>query len=177
MPKISFKVKYYYSDNYHCERDDDVCSTADLPLVSGGGPLSDSTCSLPHLHGRDYSYVDLNALGEFADESSHVVCHTDLTTCCSGPGRHDRGLWFSPDGAELPSVVGSAASAADNPIVLRRQTQLVRLIRGTGPGGVPSGLYRCDIETVAVNDPGPDDGTPRETLYVGVYSTGGMYVQ
>ena len=125
----------------------------------------------------NHSYVDLNALGEFADESSHVVCHTDLTTCCSGPGRHDRGLWFSPDGAELPSVGGSAASAADNPIVLRRQTQLVRLIRGTGPGGVPSGLYRCDIETVAVNDPGPDDGTPRETLYVGVYSTGGMYVQ
>ena len=57
-----------------------------------------------------------------------------------------------------------------------RDIQLVRLILGTGPGDVPSGLYRCIIETIAVNgpyySPSPDNGIG-ETLYVGVYSTGG----
>ena len=38
-------------DNY-CESDDEAqCSTVDLSLVSGGGPLTD--CFLPHLHGSD----------------------------------------------------------------------------------------------------------------------------
>ena len=75
----------------------------------------------------------------------------------------------------LLAVAGGSGAAA-NPIVLMRGLQLVRLIRGTGPGDVPSGLYRCIIETIADNDdlgdPSPDNGIG-ETLYVGVYSTGG----
>ena len=38
----------------------------------------------------DHSYVDISALGELANETDHVVCHTDLTTCCGGPGNDDR---------------------------------------------------------------------------------------
>ena len=123
----------------------------------------------------DHSYVDLSALGELANESDHVVCHTDLTSCCGGDGFPDRGYWFFPNGTVLPGAAGTGA--ATNPIVLRRDIQsTVRLIRGTGPGDVPSGLYRCIIETNAVNGPyySPDD-IIGETLYVGVYSTGGMY--
>ena len=124
----------------------------------------------------DHSYVDLSALGDIDNENDHVVCHTDLATCCGGPGRDDRGFWYFPNGDELPGAANSGA--ATNPIVLMRGTQIVRLIRGTGPGDAPSGLYRCIIETVADNDPGapgspsPDNGIG-ETLYVGVYSTGG----
>ena len=94
----------------------------------------------------DHSYVDLSALGELDNVDDYVVCHTDLTSCCGGPGRDDRGYWYSPNGDVLPG----AAGAATNPIVLMRGPQVARLIRGTGPGDLPSGLYRCIIETVAV---------------------------
>ena len=125
----------------------------------------------------DHSYVDLSALGEIDNVDDHVVCHTDLTSCCGGTGFPDHGYWYFPNGAELPRAAGGSG-AATNPIVLLRDILLVRLIRGTGSGDVPSGLYSCIIETVADNDdqgsPSPGNGIG-ETLYVGVYSTGGMY--
>ena len=125
----------------------------------------------------DHSYVDFSALGEIDNENDHVVCHTDLTSCCGATGNDDRGYWFFPNGAELQGAAGGSG-ATTNPIVLMRTALLVRLIRGTGPGDVPSGLYRCIIETNADNspnsDPSPGNGIG-ETLYVGVYSTGGMY--
>ena len=122
----------------------------------------------------DHSYVDLSALGEFDNVDDHVVCHTDLTSCCGGFGIDDRGYWYFPNGAVLPGAAGGSG-AATNPIVLMRTLLLVRLIRGTGPGDVPSGLYRCTIETNAVSDPSDPVNINGETLYVGVYSTGGMY--
>ena len=123
----------------------------------------------------DHSYVDLSALGELDNVDDHVVCHTDLTSCCGGDDFPDRGFWFFPNGDVLPGAAGTGA--ATNPIVLMRGPQVARLIRGTGPGDAPSGLYRCIIETNADNDPGspspsPDNGIG-ETVYVGVYSTGG----
>ena len=125
----------------------------------------------------DHSYVGISALGDIDNVDGHVVCHTDLTSCCGGDGVNDRGFWYSPAGTVLPGTYGTA------PIVLMRGPQLVRLIRGTGSGDVPSGLYRYTIETNAVNGPSDpsnaDPGSPSpsngigETLYVGVYSTGG----
>ena len=57
-----------------------------------------------------------------------------------------------------------------------RTLLFVRLIRGTGSGDAPSGIYRCIIETNAVNGPNDSpEGINGETLYMGVYSTGGMY--
>ena len=51
----------------------------------------------------DHSYVNLSALGEIeVNNDSHVVCHTDLTSCCGGDGFNDRGFWFFPNGAVLP---------------------------------------------------------------------------
>ena len=120
----------------------------------------------------NHSYVDLSALGELENEDDHVVCHSDLTSCCGGSGQNDRGYWYFPNGDVLPGAAGT--SAADNPIVLMRTLLLVSLIRGTGPGDAPSGLYRCIIETNVINgqDKSPE-GITGETLYVGVYSTGG----
>ena len=116
----------------------------------------------------DHSYVNLSALGEFGNDTYHVVCHTDLATCCGGDGFDDRGFWFSPNGTELPGAISDGSGAAAYPIVGRRlNNQTVRLVRGTGPGDVQSGIYRCDIETVAVNTPGFDNGTR--------YNTGGRY--
>ena len=100
----------------------------------------------------DHSHMNLSALGELNNVDNHVVCHTDLTSCCGGQGFNDRGYWYF-------HVLPGAAGAADNPIVLSRGPQIVRLIHGTGSGDAPSGLYRCTIETNAVNGPNdsPDD--------------------
>ena len=47
----------------------------------------------------------------------------------------------------------------------------VELRQGAGSGSIPSGIYRCDIETTAVHS---TDNT-RETVYVGLYNSGGEH--
>ena len=103
------------------------------------------------------SYVDLNTVG--TGNTTEVQCHTDLHTCCSGTDGSDRGDWFFPSGGRLPF---------SGDVYEGRGAQLV-VLRYTGGGGT-SGIYRCYIETVTVND---NDG--RETVYVGLYTSGGEW--
>ena len=107
----------------------------------------------------NHSYVDLTLVGDAPDSSDSVQCHTDLSTCCTGVQDPDRGDWYSPSGAILPLVGGGD-------VYFKHEAQRVDM-RYTGSGGT-SGIYRCDIETNAVND---EDG--RETVYVGLYASGG----
>ena len=37
----------------------------------------------------NHSYVDLSTVGSAGDNSDSVVCHTDLSTCCTGPHNGD----------------------------------------------------------------------------------------
>ena len=99
----------------------------------------------------NHSYVDVHTM------ETIVKCHTDLHTCCSGGQGPDRGDWYFPNGNRLP-FSGDVSEG--------RGAQLV-LLKYTGSGGT-SGIYRCDIETVAVNN---NDG--HETAYVGLYTSGG----
>ena len=105
------------------------------------------------------SYVDLNTVGTNSDNADAVVCHTDLTTCCSMPQGSDCGDWYFPNGNRLP-FLGSGNVYED------RSAQVV-ILRYTGSGGT-SGIYRCDIETNAVKN---YDGN--ETLFVGLYTSVG----
>ena len=93
----------------------------------------------------------------WTDTANAVQCHTDLNTCCSGADGPDRGDWYFPDGYRLP-LSGNVYEG--------RGPQLA-VLQYTGSGGT-SGIYRCDIETVAVNN---NDG--HETVYVGLYTSGG----
>ena len=104
------------------------------------------------------SYVDLNTVG-ISYTINDVQCHTDLHTCCGGGQGPDHGYWYFPNGTRLP-FSGDVYEA--------RGAQLVVLFY-TGSGGT-SGIYRCDIETVAVNN---NDG--HETVYVGLYTSGGEW--
>ena len=73
-----------------------------------------------------------------------------------------RGSWFFPDGSVLPFFAQD-----DDDIVMDREPQVVH-IRRRYDATSPSGIYRCDIETVAVND--NDIATiTGETVYVGLY--------
>ena len=113
----------------------------------------------------DHSYVDLSTVGSAGDSSDGVVCHTDLSTCCSGSQGVHRGDWYFPDGSVLP-FVGPGV-----PIGLGRSAQVVS-IRRTSGATRPTGIYRCDIPTIAVHD--DTDISVRETVYVGLYPADGM---
>ena len=110
----------------------------------------------------DHSYVDLSLVGDYFSDNV-VICHTDLSTCCHGP---DRGDWYFPNGDRLRFY-------ANHPLAERRSLQRVELSRGYRSDSAPSGIYRCDIETRAVHSDDNTDTTTRETVYAGLYATGG----
>ena len=115
----------------------------------------------------NHSYVDLSLVGGI-NSGAEIVCHTDLSTCCGGVGYNDRGNWFFPNGDQLPAGFMDMTAA---PFVERRNKQRVELRRGSVSGDIPSGIYLCSIETVAVHS---DDF--RERVYVGVYGSGGEHI-
>ena len=88
---------------------------------------------------------------------------TTLFTCCSSAQGIHRGDWYFPNGIRLPvphrDATGSVESRGYKRVDLRRVS-----------GFEPSGIYHCDIPTNAVHDNGL-----RETVYVGVYASGGTY--
>ena len=113
----------------------------------------------------NHSYVDLTQVGtNNSDPGNTVRCITDLVTCCNPSQGGHRGDWYFPDGDRL-----SLVSAGIN-IVAARGAQQVTLRRRNDAMG-PSGIYRCDIQTVAVHD--DNDLSVRETVYVGLYASGG----
>ena len=102
----------------------------------------------------DHSYVDITTVGS-NDEYNSVVCHTDLSTCCSNAHHGD---WYFPNGTRLPFWHPGV------PITEARGPQRVAISRTTATG--PTGIYRCDI--AVHND---TDRFTRETVYVGLYDS------
>ena len=86
-----------------------------------------------------------------------------LGTCCSGTQGSHRGDWSFPDGTRLPF---------SGPIYLGRAAKRAVIRRTSGTG--PTGIYRCDIPTIVVHD---FENSLRETVYVGLYVSGGMLVR
>ena len=113
----------------------------------------------------NHAFVDLSQVGDAGDGSDSVQCHTDLSTCCSGAQGPDRGDWYFPSG----DMLGFPGGSGD--IYESRLAQRVGLHRRNNAD--TSGIYRCDIETNAVNSDNSDDITTRETVYAGLYATGG----
>ena len=111
------------------------------------------------------SYVDLSLVGG-TGSGDEMVCHTDLSSCCHGGAGADRGDWHFPNGDRLP-FPGNGA------LVERRSFQRVELRREEESGSIRSGIYCCSIETIAVHSDDNTDTTTRETVYVGLYDSGG----
>ena len=110
----------------------------------------------------NHAYVDLTLVGEDidSDPGNTVRCHTDLTTCCSSDEGDHRGDLYFPDGDALANAGGSGN------IYKRREAQVIHLRRRNDVTS-PSGIYHCEIPTVAVND--DVDNKLGETVYVGLY--------
>ena len=110
----------------------------------------------------NHAFVNLSLVGTTNDGSNSVQCHTDLDTCCSGTQGAHRGDWYFPSGDRLQF---------SGDIYEVRQPQRVNLNHRNN--GNTSGIYRCTIETIAVHSDDSDDITTRETVYAGLYATGG----
>ena len=116
----------------------------------------------------NHSYVDLSLVGG-VNSGNEVLCHTDMSTCCHGDAGPDRahGDWYFPNEGRLQFFCA---------LIERRLIQRVELFRGPESSSIPSGIYCCSIETVAVNSADNTDITTRETVYVGLYASGGDQV-
>ena len=106
------------------------------------------------------SYVDFNLVSDA--RNIHVVCHTDLVTCCSRRQGEDRGDWFFPNGSRLPfpSTDGRATiyeSRTNMRVEIRRLHNTLQI----------SGIYCCNIETNATRN------NSRESVCAGLYFSEG----
>ena len=116
----------------------------------------------------NHAYVDLSLVGGNDNGIDSVQCHTDLFTCCNSAQGFHRGDWIPPGSEErlpfpyLDPVV---------PIYESRGAQRVDFRRRNN-ASMPAGIYRCDIPTITVHD--NSDISVRESVYVGLYATGGI---
>ena len=115
----------------------------------------------------NHSYVDITEVGQdrLGSDSDTVQCHTDLVTCCSDLMELPPGDWFPPG-----SDTGLGTYFTGGDMFQDRDPQVVHLRRRNSATG-PTGIYRCFIATNATHN--DSDGSVGETLYVGLYGSGG----
>ena len=106
------------------------------------------------------SYVDLSRVGSAMDGSDSVRCHTDLSTCCSGSEGYHRGDWVLPTGTRLQFT---------GDIYEGRGTQIVQLHRQNSATS-PSGVYCCNISTVAFHHKESSLPVVTDKVCVGLYT-------
>ena len=136
----------------------EVHSQTEYPYVSFMGE------TLPN-----HAYVNLSLVGNDTSGSDSVQCHTNLGTCCTGAQGLHRGDWSTPDSEQrLPF------STQGGDIYEVRGYRRVD-IRHRNNADMPSGIYHCHIPTNAVHDDN-DIISVRESVYVGLYASGGIYV-
>ena len=104
----------------------------------------------------NHSFVNLSLVGN--KESDSVQCHTDLNTCCSSTQGIHRGNWYFPNGTRLLFI-------GEDDIYEHRDAQKVCLRRKADSDG-PTGVYRCQIQTIAVRNSMNFLG---QSIYVGFY--------
>ena len=110
----------------------------------------------------DHGYVAFGLVGEDDSGSDGVQCVTDLQTCCSSSQGDHRGDWYFPNKTRVPIFSGGVFEIRG-----AQKVELRRRINALSP----SGIYHCEISTNAVHN--DRDITVRETVYVGIYSSGG----
>ena len=107
----------------------------------------------------NHAYVNLSLVGNDESGNDSVQCHTDLTTCCTG---QDSGDWYLPGMSLIPpydELIDVYAVHRVKQVDLRRRRS-----------NAISGIYRCDIAVQS------EDQSTIESVYVGLYSRGGIYM-
>ena len=107
----------------------------------------------------NHAYVDLNLVNDTGGEG--IRCYTDLTTCCSSTQGIHRGDWYFPDQSKLLSTGDIYQHRRNKHVEIKRRNDALS----------PSGIYRCDIPTNNVHN--ITDASVTDSIYVGLYGTGG----
>ena len=103
----------------------------------------------------NHGYVEISNIGISNDDTA-LLCHTNRPP---PPGiAQSGGHWFAPNGTEVGSLGSTDVPGFDR----NRGPMLVRLRRNSGTPN--EGIYWCDVNDAAE--------TP-QTIYVGLYNTGG----
>ena len=111
----------------------------------------------------NHSYVNLTLRNMSIDLL--VGCHTDLMTCCNSTDIH-QGDWYFPNGERVKLE-------KDRFNIYKRCGAKQVSILHKNDAIIPSGIFRCDIPTSnAEND---SLVIKNNTLYVGLYTSGGNY--
>ena len=105
----------------------------------------------------NHSYVQFSQ-----QENNTLQCHTGLDTCCNREGGSGHGGWYFPNGSRLNEMEHHGS------VYETRLPQRVDLHYTQGSPVDISGIYTCSIETEAVHNT-----TYQDTVYVGVYFSGG----
>ena len=105
-----------------------------------------------------YGYVVISDIGTANDDTA-LLCHTNYLP--DGSTWYPVGNWYVPDGSRVGSFSG--VDTAD--FGRTRGPGLVRLIRNSAATGTPTeGMYNCTVH---------DDTLTLQTVYVGLYNSGG----
>ena len=101
--------------------------------------------------------------GQFFDIDKNYDDTNDALWCQSADNGFNIGLWYYPNGTQVPLFDGNFDynSGAPNPIFSKRFTGQIALARRAGLSGY-EGLYTCII---------PDENGVNQKLVVGAYRT------
>ena len=101
--------------------------------------------------------------GQFFDIDINSDGVNDALWCQSANNGFDIGLWYYPDGTQIPLFTGAFDdTSAPSPLFSKRFSGQIALARKLGISGY-EGLYTCIM---------PDENGVNQTLVVGVYRTG-----
>ena len=108
----------------------------------------------------NHGYVVISDIGTTNDGTA-LLCNTNYLP--DGSWYNSGGSWSVPDGSTVGSLSGVSTSGAD--FGRTRAPGLVRLIRNSAATGTPTeGIYSCTVQ---------DDTMTEQTVYVGLYNSGG----
>ena len=125
-------------------------------LAYGAGVRGEAYVTFMGDRLRNHEFVDLGRVGGDASGSNSLQCHTDLESCCGSAGAAG-GNWFTPGNQSVGDSGAVYQVQGEGRVDLRRN------------GELQSGIYRCDIDTVATGA----GAAVTESVYVGLYGSGG----
>ena len=101
----------------------------------------------------NHGYVEISDIG--SNDTTALLCHTNRPASGGNSGGH----WFAPDG----TPVGVVASTIVPGFGRSRGQMIVRLRRSSNTAP-DEGIYKCSVD---------DAAETLQTVYVGLYNTGG----
>ena len=93
-------------------------------------------------------------------DDTAIICNTNHFTSRPGGRVHSGGDWFPPDGSRVGDRRSDDVPGFDRD----RYPMVVRLHRNTASDPPSEGIYYCVVE---------DDTFINQTVYVGLYNSGG----